>query len=94
MKKARDIKDPAEPPMTAKNLATSAAIAIANADAHAAYAGLPTYSELVEALRQMQPLIDIAFCYEGDVFGSAHNDAADATVLGRDILARIPGSAA
>lgn len=77
---------------TEASKSANVATCIAHLDDQASRALLPTYSELVEALRQMAPLLDIAFCYEGDVFGVAHNDAADATVLGRAILSRIPGS--
>lgn len=40
--------------MLAKHSASAVAEAIANADAHTSNAGLPTYSELAEALRDAE----------------------------------------
>jgi regulator of replication initiation timing len=42
--------------------------------------------QLREALKECQAMLEIAFDYDGDVFGKSHNRAVDANLVARAAL--------
>ena len=44
--------------------------------------------ELLEALKDLLPILDKAWEFDGDVFGFLHNDAVDADMNARAAIAR------
>ena len=52
---------------------------------------LEQHDELLAALQVVQPILDKAFEYDGDVFGMLHNDAVDADILIREVIAKVTG---
>lgn len=51
-----------------------------------AYTAERNTEKLREALKNCVAALDLAFDFEGDVFGSLHNDATDALVSAKKIL--------
>jgi hypothetical protein len=44
--------------------------------------------ELLTALTDLLPILDKAWAFDGDVFGCLHNDAVDADMNARAVIAR------
>lgn len=72
--------------LLAKHSMTARREAIAEADAHTNNAGLPTYSELVDALRKQQNVLAGIAC--GDL--KTLRPDSPALLAGRALLSRIP----
>jgi hypothetical protein len=49
--------------------------------------------DLLEALKDLMPILDKAWDYDGDVFGRLHNDAVDAGQNARAAIAKATGGA-
>lgn len=47
--------------------------------------------ELLTALKDLLPILDKAWAFDGDVFGYLHNDAVDADMNARAVIARSTG---
>lgn len=47
--------------------------------------------KMLKALRAAKKALEIAFEYDGDVFGRSHNDATDALVTVRAAIAKAEG---
>jgi hypothetical protein len=47
--------------------------------------------ELLAALNALLPILDKAWAFDGDVFGCLHNDAVDADMNARAVIARSTG---
>jgi len=65
--------------------------AIAQADADLSSAGLPTYSELLVALRDCNSMLDLAYVRNENPFGARHEDALNALCNAYVLMARARG---
>lgn len=65
--------------------------AVANADAELNNAGLPTYSELLVALRDCNSMLDLAYVRNENPFGARHEDARAALCNAYVLMIRARG---
>ncbi len=74
-------------PLQAEEYAGSAWLDVSDVDARLIAAA----PDLLEALKDLLPILDKAWDYDGDVFGRLHNDAVDAWRQARAAIAKATG---